>query len=134
MSDEKRVFVDTFPPISDVNREIQRTQNVLTEMLNRFASEDNSNTLEHALSALDGYCYVPVRSKLWPGRYCRYLNMSKSFNMKLMLGGFVVSDDGYTVTLKTTTGALRVSKRGCIWFMVMIDEDIKRIQMNSLLQ
>jgi len=135
----KQIQINTFPPITNIQREITKTNCVVTEMLNRFPSEKNTNTLEYALEVLDGYCYVPVKLTLWIGRYVRYLNMSDSFDMKLKLGGFVVNDNGYTVTLKTNKNLfefayIRVSKRNCIWFMVMIDDDIKRIQMNSLIK
>lgn len=133
MSTVKHIQVDTFPPISNINKELKRTQHVLHEMFNRFPSENNTNTLEHAEIALDGYCYVPEHLKVWAGRYVRYINMSKAFDMKLMVGGFVVNDNGYTVTLKTHFGVHRVSKRGCLWFMAMIEEDIHRINMKNIL-
>ena len=130
----KSIVISDFPPIENVEHEMKRTRKVLTGILNRFRSETNTSTLEYALDALDGYCYVPLKQTLWLGRYVRYLSTKDTKGMKLRLGGFVVSDNGYTVVLKQGPRLVRVKKNANhVFFMVMIDSDVTRIQMKNLL-
>lgn len=135
----KSIVISDFPPIENVEHEMNRTRKVLTGMLNRFRSETNTSTLEYALDALDGYCYVPSKQTLWLGRYVRYLSTKDTKNMKLRIGGFVVSDNGYTVVLRQAGDNenpkhVRVKKNADhVFFMVMIDADVTRIQMQNLL-
>lgn len=136
----KSIVISDFPPIENVEHEMHRTRKVLTGLLNRFRSESNTSSLEYALDALDGYCYVPSKQTLWLGRYVRYLSMKDTKNMKLCLGGFVVSDNGYTVVLKQHhvdqqhNKLVRVKKNANhVFFMVMIDSDVTRIQMQKML-
>lgn len=127
----KYIRTNVFPFIENINQEIQKTRDVLIDLFNRFLSEANTNTLDYALSALDGYCYVPLSFTLWPGRYARYLDTSNAFDIRVKMGGFVVNDNGYTITLiNNNNRTFRVDKRKCVWFMVMIDDDIHRIHMN----
>jgi hypothetical protein len=133
MSEVKRIFTDIFPPIEHVERENERTKVVISELLNRFKSEENTNTLEYAMTALEFYCYVPLKYRLWPGRYARYLNTSDALHMSLKLGGFVISDNGYTVTLANGGRTFRVDKRKAVWFMTIIENDEIRIRMNEFI-
>jgi hypothetical protein len=132
--DIKHIFTRVYPSIEDIDKEKELTINVVTDLLNRFVSESNTNTLEYASNALDCYCYVPVKYTLWPGRYVRYLNTLDAFNIKLKVGGFVMSDNGYTVVLSNDKRAFRVDKRNCIWFMAMIESDVNRIRVNAYLK
>lgn len=128
----KSIALSDFPPIENVESELKRVRKVVTELCNRFRSESNTSTLEYALDALDGYCYVPIKQTLWLGRYVRYLSMNDTKNIKLHLGGFVVSDNGYTVVFKQGPKLVRVKKNSDhVFFMVMIDNDITRIQMKQ---
>jgi hypothetical protein len=129
----KSITISDFPPIENVEYELQRTMKVVTGIFNRYRSETNTSTLEYAMDALDGYCYVPIKQTLWLGRYVRYLSMNDTKNIKLHLGGFVVSDNGYTVVLKQGPKLVRVKKNSDhVFFMVMIDNDVTRIQMKQI--
>lgn len=131
----KQVFTRVFPPLEDIDAENERLKTIVTDLLNRFPSENNTNTLDYALNVLEYYCYVPLKYTLWPGRYVRYLNTSDAFNMKLKLGGFVLNDNGYTVTLRNINSnrTFKVNKRDSIWFMTMVENDLHRIRMNELI-
>lgn len=134
MNTVKQIQLLDFPPIQDIEYEMRRTQKVVSDLLNRFKSEANTNTLEYAIRSLDGYCYVPNKQRLWLGRYARYLSIKDPKNIKVCLGGFVVSDNGYTVTLKQGDQISRVRKNANhVFFMVMIDNDVSRIQMQNIL-
>jgi len=135
-NDEVRtVQVHTYPPMEDVVQEMRTCQEVLVDMLSkRFPSEHNLETLQYAQNALDGYCYVRPPYRLWPGRYVRYLDMTEAYAMKLKLGGFCVSDNGYVVVIRGSNQRMvRLSRRNRLFFMVINDTDVTRIQMNALL-
>lgn len=130
----KTIVINDFPPIQDIAYELERTRKVLTDLLSkRFRSETNTNTLDYAMDALDGYCYVPLNQRLWLGRYARYLSLENPKEIKLRLGGFVVADNGYTVSLKQTDEKfVRVKKNSNhVFFMTIIEDDVTRIQMNN---
>ena len=92
-------------------------------------------TMTYAQTVLDGYCYVQNPYRLWPGRYVRYLDMIDAFAMNLKLGGFCVSDNGYTVKIRGNNGrTFSVSRRNRLFFMVITDDDLTRIQMNALVR
>lgn len=131
----KEVTILSFPPIQDVMKEMTICQNVLIDMLStRFESEHNTETLEYAQKALDGYCYVPSPSRLWVGRYVRYLDMQDAYRMELKKGGFCLHDNGYTVQIRGNNNKVfNVSRKDRLWFMVMNDTDLTKIQMNALI-
>ena len=129
----KSIFTNEYPPISSIQHEINKTRNVLTEMLvDKFKSEQNTNTYNYAENALDSYCYVPNMYRIWVGRYIRYIDITEPHHAILKQGGFLISDNGYTVTLRNDTKLFRVSKRGKLFFMIMMNSDAERIQMNKL--
>ena len=134
-TDVRTVHVQTYPPMDDVVQEMRTCQEVLIDMLSkRFPSEHNLETLKYAQTVLDGYCYVRTPYRVWSGRYVRYLDMTDAFAMNLKLGGFCVSDNGYTVVLRgSNQRTFRVSRRNRLFFMVINDTDLTRIQMNALL-
>ena len=107
---------------------------ILKEMLNdKFVSETNTNTYEYATNALDNYCYVPSKYTLWHGRYIRYLDTSSPFEIKLKLGGFMVSDNGYTVEFRRDKKTFRIDRRNKLFFMIMTQADLDRIHINNLI-
>lgn len=136
-NDIRTVQVNTYPPLEDVVQEMRACQEVLVDVLSkRFPSEHNLETLQYAQNALDGYCYVRSPYRLWPGRYVRYLDMTDSCAMKLKLGGFCLSDNGFTVVVRRPSDnrTIRVARRNVLFFMVINDTDLTRIQMNALLK
>lgn len=114
---------EQFYSIESVRDEMDRTQQVLHNVLTRFKSEANTNTLDLAGSQLRVYCHVPNEYNLNPGRFVRYIDQKDAYGMVLKPGGFVVSDNGFTVTLKSDELLFRVVKKRCLWFMYMYMED-----------
>lgn len=135
MNDVKTIVIHTYPQIKDAVKEMQECQEVLTDILSvRFPSEYNTETMIYAQDVLDGYCYVRNPYRLWVGRYVRYLDMTDAYRMHLKLGGFCVSDNGYTVKIRSNNNRIfSVSKRNRLWFMVINDTDLTRIQLNNLI-
>jgi hypothetical protein len=119
--------------IEDVDIEGSKLQNVLCASLKkRFISETNHNTYDYAIDVLNEYVYVPPERTLWVGRYARYIDMKNPFTMSLKLGGHVVKDNGYTVTLLNNRKHIfLVSKRSKLWFMLPNYNDINRIKLNK---
>ena len=129
----KTIKCDIFPPIDNVVQAMHTTLETVTQILSkRFPSEHNQNTLDYAHDVLDGYCYVPIRYKLWEGRYVRYLDMKDTFHMNLKLGGFVINDNKYTVTLKNDKHVFKVNKRNRLWFMTIHESDLRLSSMRTL--
>lgn len=134
MQTTKTIAISEFPPIQDIGYEMNRCRKVTSDLFNRYRSEHNTNELEYALNALDGYCYVPNKQHLWLGRYVRYLSLKNHLKIKLCLGGFVVSDNGYTVVLRQGERYVRIRKNANhVFFMVMIENDVSRIQMQKIM-
>lgn len=120
------------PNVTDLEYERERVVTVTSDLLNRFPSEHNTNTLYEALDALEDYMYVPLEYTITPGRYARYLNTSNAHAMVLKTGGFVVQDNAYTVTLRNAYGVFRVNKRNNVWFARINEQDKFRINFNNV--
>ena len=109
-----------FPEISDIPSKEEELSTVLSDVLyTKYKSETNLNTLYYCRNVLDGYCYVPDKYTLWVGRYCRYLCLKDIMDIKMKVGGFVISDNGYTVTIKQNKKIFKVNKKDKFWFMTM---------------
>jgi len=134
MNETKTIFVNEYH-FDDIEKEHQRVQEMLSNtLLKKFKSECNHNTFDYAEDVLHDYVYVPSNVAMWVGRYCRYIDMTSPLTMKLKLGGYIVNDNRYTVTLLTHKKRIyNVSKRCKLWFMLPTCNDINRIKLNNLL-
>lgn len=120
--------------IKDLSIEYDKLNEILDKMLiQKYKSETNTNTWWECSEKLDGYCHVPNHMQLYVGRYVRYLYTKNPLNIELKLGGFVVDDNGYTVTLRNDRFIYRVSKRNALFFMTITLNDRMKIYMNNLL-
>lgn len=130
----KVIQTDAYPPITSIKKEMDKTRSVLHELLyDKFTSEHNTNTYEYAKDVLDSYCYIPNAFTLWHGRFVRYLDTHDPTAMTLKMGGFLLADNGYTVVLKNNKHTFKVDKRGKIFFMIMTNNDLERLQMNKIM-
>ena len=121
-----------FPNVTDLEYERERVVVLTSDLLNRFPSEHNTNTLYEALGALeDYYAYVPLEYTITPGRYARYINTTNAHAMVLKTGGFVVNDNSYTITLRNSFGVFKVNKRNNVWFSRITEQDKFRIDVNN---
>ena len=129
----KTINISCLPSITNIEREQTRVQNMLYDILCvRNPSENNTNTYEFCRTALECFCYVPAKFSVWVGRYARYLNFDDPLKVVLKPGGFVVSDNGYTVTLTSNGRVFRVRKQPQRWFMMMTQNDKLKILMNNI--
>ena len=112
--------------ITKIDKEICRTQQLLKNLYNKFKSENNYINLDYATNTLANYAYIDNKFKLYDGRYVRYIDTTDAFDMKLKLGGFVIRDNGYTVTLKNDNRFFKVSKQGKYFFTLMNKQDAIR--------
>ena len=110
--------------VENILLEQETVQNVLNNTFSKYINEHNHNTMEYAVNTLvENYRYVPNDTILTEGRYVRYLDMKNPFEIHLRLGGFVLHDNGYTVTLKGNERSFRISKRRSFFFSQINDTD-----------
>lgn len=122
---------DNVPNINDLEYERDRVITIVSNIVNRFPSEHNTNTLYKAFDDLEDYSYVPHEFSITPGRYVRYLNTTNAHAMVLKTGGFVVQDNSYTITLRNAFGVFKVNKRANVWFMRITEQDKFKINFNN---
>lgn len=130
---DKTISLTTFIPDPTKNYPAELTR-VVNIIYKRFQSEANEGNRTYALEALSDYVYVITRYHLWSGRYVRYIDMSDALDMKLRLGGFVVDDNGFTVTLKNNEHIFQVCKKNKLFFMRFNEEDNFRKFVSTLQQ
>ena len=114
------------PNIQSINDEEKLTKNVVHNIYERFMSEKNYNNMQNALEALSNYRYVPNKYIFPTGRYIRYIDTTQHNDMPLKLGGFVLSDNKYSIVFKSAgcTGRIvRLNKRHCILFIYITDAE-----------
>jgi len=119
--------------VEDLEKEGLLVTKLLYDTLKKFKTENNINTIEYCTDALmDDYVYVPLTNKLWIGRYSKYVDMSDPNNLKLKMGGFVISDNDHTVVIKQNNKIFKVIKRSKLWFMKLNDIDKMKLKLLQL--
>jgi len=105
---------------------------VLKSLIDKYRNEHNVNVVDEATEKLTDLVYVPSRFKLWTGRYVRYIDATDPTRLKLSSGGFVVSDNTYTVRIKTNCGGFHVGKRNRFFFMGLTNVDRTHLYFSDL--
>lgn len=129
----KTITSRIFPVVTDLEAAQKTMQKVLHDTLAKYRNEHNVNVIDEAHEHLDGFVYVPVQYTLWEGRFVRYIDARSPLQLKFKLGGFVVRDNSYTVTLKNDFGIYRVDKRSNVFFMKLSNKDLQYIEFRKLL-
>ena len=119
----KTVYINTHPPITDIEKCKKDTTKIINDIYHRFVTEANENHRQNCLQKLEDYCFVNNKNKMWDGRHVRYVDTTNAFDMPLKLGGFLIDDNGYTVTLKNDKRIFRVRKQGKHFFMMINNRD-----------
>lgn len=118
--------------IQDFKKEQDLIINVIKNTFEKFQNESNFNSMEYALDVLpEEFVYVPNDTLLSEGRYIRYLDMRNPLDIKLRLGGFLLSDNGYTISLKGPEKSFRVSKKTSLFFSQINETDRVRVAVNT---
>ena len=105
---------------------------VIKNTFEKFQNESNFNSMEYALDVLpEEFVYVPNDTFLSEGRYIRYLDMRSPLDIKLRIGGFLLSDNGYTINLKGPEKTFRVSKKTSLFFSQINESDRVRVAVND---
>ena len=118
--------------IQDFKREQDIVIKVIKNTFEKFPNESNFNSMEYALDVLpDEFVYIPNDTLLSEGRYIRYLDMRNPLDIKLRLGGFLLSDNGYTISLKGPEKTFRVSKKKSLFFSQINETDRVRVAVNN---
>ena len=110
-------------PVDSLESIHTEVQQVVENIMSRFMNEKNYDTKMYALSALDDYRYVPPKLIVPEGRYVRYLDLKDHNNIKLRAGGFVTSDNGYSLVIKVPNGAVKISRKNKILFLKLNTDD-----------
>ncbi len=121
--------------IDSVESEQSKTDGAVRNIYTRFSSEKNVNNMEYALKSLEGYRYVPHGYCIPQGHYVRYIDTSESNNMPLKVGGFLLSDNGYSMTIKSSANSMfvKINKRHCVVFVMITQAEYLRAATNSFL-
>lgn len=124
---KKTIYTSYQPNITNLEREKQTCIIVIENIYELCKNEANQNNKEYALECIaDSYRYVPNKYMLIPGRYIRYIDTTDHTDMKVKLGGFVISDNGYSLVYKNENRFVKLNKKHCILFMsITYNEQIK---------
>ena len=119
-------------PIENIENENIVIETICQNTFNKFINEDNTNTKEYVLNTIIGnYFFVPNDTRISEGRYIRYLDMKKPLQIKFRLGGFVVADNGYSISFRCNNNSFyKVSKTNNIFFCKFNKTDL----INDLIQ
>jgi len=101
----------------------QDTPEILQSIFKRFPSEKNTNNKDSILSDLNDYYYIDRNYNLLPGRFVKLIDIKDSYNIHIKYRGFVIDDDGYTISLKTNRNVLNVSKRVVLTLLQFTEKD-----------
>lgn len=117
---------------SNIEAETEKVQEIIENTFLKFMNEENYNTMGYAQECLiNEYTYIPNDIILTEGRYIRYLDLKNVNKIKLRLGGFVIIDNGFSVTIKGTTRNFKVDKRNIVIFSKISDTDRIRDAVND---
>ena len=118
--DERQIEVkNQFLPPYDPEENIQ----LLNNIYHRFINEENENNRQYAIEKLQEYRYVPKSYCIPEGRYVRWINVQNARDMPLKHGGFVVSDNGYSVGVLLNGKVIKVSKKSVLLFVKITDSE-----------
>ena len=110
--------------VQNIENERKKVEEVIQNTFEKFINEENYNTLDYVNQCLiDEYIYISNDIILSEGKYIRYLDLKNVNKIKLRIGGFVLFDNGYSVTIKGQNGNIRLSKKNKIFFSKMTDTD-----------
>ena len=120
--------------IQSIEAEETKVQEVVQNIYARFMSEQNANHVHYALQALREYRYVPNKYCIPMGHYIRYIVTTAHLDMKLKVGGFVMSDNGFSVTFKSSANnmLIKLSKRHCIMFVMITHNEKLRCALSKV--
>ena len=113
------------PNIENVEDEEKLTKSVIRSIYSRFINEKNHNNMQYALEVLQEYRYAPNKYCIPQGRFIRYIDTKNHTDMKLKVGGFVLSDNGYSLTYRSSSSEniVKLSKNHCIIFVQITYND-----------
>jgi len=119
--------------IINLNNEIELIHLILNNTFKKFVSEINLNTYDYALNVLpDDYIYIKNDIILTNGKYIRYLDMTKPMEITLRIGGFVKTDNGYSVTIICPNKEMfKINKKKHLFFSKISDTDRIRCAVND---
>lgn len=123
-----KLYIKPLPPVVDIKNENKITQNVIKNIYERFPSEDNTNHFAYAQEALENFRYVPRGIVVPNGNYCRMIDLRTPYNAMVYSGGFVVKDNGYSLTVKASRkdGTITFDRRKyCFFIQMTVDDQIR---------
>jgi hypothetical protein len=137
-------YFPNIPSIKYLKSLLSDTENVIENIFNVVKNEHNLTEKDEVIEKLnlyqelkvktDYYLYIPKKYKLWDGRYVRVLDVRNMEKIKLLVGGFLVSDENDVISLTNRRGGyFKFNKKNFIIFMALNSKDLDRISIaNSL--
>ena len=104
--------------ITNIELEKNKVHEIIQNIYQLYFNESNINNKDYAIqSLLEEYKYVNNKYSINPGSYVRYIDTSNHKDMKLKLGGFVITDNGYSLVYKNDNRFVKLNKKHCILFV-----------------
>ena len=120
--------------IVSVHAENNNTQQIIDNLYGRFSSDANSNHHIYAKSKLVNFRYIPKGYIIPSGGYIRLIDMRTPFDAKLYSGGFITSDNGYSVVVRAarSNAMITFDKQKYSIFLQLTMDDQLRAEISAL--
>ena len=123
MSKTIKMSKDYLSNIESLKEVKKETKKVIENIYDGFMNEFNKNNYDYAIENLvNEYRYVPRGKCVSNGVYIRFIDVKDMERIQLHKGGFVLMDNGYTMTFKSEEKSYKLN-RGHIILFVKIKEN-----------
>lgn len=129
-----RFYTKVLPPVTSIEEENEKTQQLIENIYLRFPNEVNTNHSAYAMEKLINYRYVPKEYIIPLGSYIRMIDMRDPWNAVLYSGGFVLKDNGFSVVFLggRSRKVITFDRRKYIFFLQLTVEDQIRASCGNL--
>lgn len=140
--DIKIIKCTIYPRITNIELEKEKTFDQLQNLYSRFKSENNVNNFEIILNKFNYnsktsqnkvFILVDKSYKCWSGRLIALIDIKNPFDMKYKHGGFLVHDDGHSITLLNNNKCFKYNKNNYIVFMMLNNKDLMYATLHKFL-
>jgi len=118
--------------ITSIEEEKKQNKSILKNVFEPFMNEKNKNNYDYILSIIDNYRYVPKNVCIPEGRYVRFLDTKNQNDMMLHVGGFLTSDNNYSITFLYKDNVYKYNKRNLIIFTYITNSELIRLGIQNI--
>ena len=123
----KTILVKNFPRVSNLQKEKDVVFNTIQKIFLNFPSEHNTNIMHdclvHFCNSINNYVYVPKKFNCWDGRYVAFIDKRNPLKMKIVHGGFITNDNGFSLSVINNNKVLKFNKNNFHIFMLLNSRD-----------